>query len=41
VAEHLQHLAGLGSLPRQDVPFAVKELERVMTDLRPPVYGSG
>ncbi len=33
VAEHSQHLAGLGTLPMQDVPLAAKELERVMTDL--------
>jgi aminocarboxymuconate-semialdehyde decarboxylase len=33
VAEHQRHLAGLGTLPLQDVVLAVKELERVMTDL--------
>lgn len=34
VAEHPQHLAALGTLPLQDVHLAVKELERVMTELR-------
>jgi aminocarboxymuconate-semialdehyde decarboxylase len=33
VAEHPRHLAGLGTLPLQDVPRAVKELERVMNEL--------
>ena len=33
VADHPQHLAALGTLPLQDVPLAVKELERVMTEL--------
>jgi aminocarboxymuconate-semialdehyde decarboxylase len=34
VSEHPKHLAGLGTLPMQDVPMAVKELERVMTSLK-------
>ncbi len=34
VADHPQHLAALGTLPLQDVPLAVKELERVMAELR-------
>jgi aminocarboxymuconate-semialdehyde decarboxylase len=36
VAAHSQHLAGLGTLPMQDVPMAVKELERVMNNLKLP-----
>ena len=34
VREHPKHLAGLGTLPMQNVPLAVKELERVMTGLK-------
>lgn len=33
VADHPAHLAALGTLPLQDVPLAVRELERVMTEL--------
>jgi aminocarboxymuconate-semialdehyde decarboxylase len=33
VQTHPQHLAGLGTLPMQDVNLAVKELKRVMTEL--------
>jgi len=33
VANHSKHLAGLGTLPMQDVPIAVKELTRVITNL--------
>jgi aminocarboxymuconate-semialdehyde decarboxylase len=34
VKDHSKHLAGLGTLPMQDVPMAVKELKRVMIDLK-------
>jgi len=34
VAEYPQHLAGLGTVPLQDITSAVKELNRLMTDLR-------
>jgi aminocarboxymuconate-semialdehyde decarboxylase len=34
VKDHPKHLAGLGTLPMQDVALAVKELERVMTVLK-------
>ncbi|HCC78278.1 MAG: hypothetical protein A2X25_01060 [Chloroflexi bacterium GWB2_49_20] len=33
IQEHPKHLGGLGTLPMQDVPMAVKELKRVMTEL--------